>query len=42
MIWNIDPKTSSGVTVVEIAAYIAIYIFNNGYTVLLKIMAVWN
>jgi len=37
MIWSIDPKTS-GVTVVEIAAYITICIFNNGYTDVLKIM----
>jgi len=38
MIWSIDPKTSSGVTVVEIAAYITVCIFNNGYTDVLKIM----
>jgi len=39
MIWTIDPKiTSSEITVVEIAAYIAVCIFNNGYINVLKIM----
>lgn len=39
MIWSIDPKTtSSGGIVVEIAASIAVCIFNDGYTDVLKIM----
>jgi len=39
MIWKFNPKTtSSGAVIVEIAAYIAVCIFNNGYTDIFKIM----